>query len=648
VQLRNIDLGKLIAAAGGDPWKVNATIQIGSPSEISGLGQAFHAAGQSTGESERSFQDALRRFQASWNHRNGQHPINDSAEVQRVQQNLVKQSAQLPKIAADLENIAAALSEAQRTCASLISSLESQLHALDDQIGADEKQLTGQELHDEPLHQQINDLERQAVEDTRSVLAQLISTRSGYSDNLARSLDTLRTDGYDAVAVDPLDAATPPPKPEDAALFPPPNASPEDVNRWWTSLTPEQRQHLIAEQSGQVGNLNGVPVSVRNDANLLSMNQDFDRVREAASHYGVSIDDVMRDPGEYGLTATDITRYQNADQTKQGLDYDSAGGRNPVFLFAYDPTAFGGKGRAAIALGNPDWAKNTSVIVPGTSSSVKGGWLHDNHDDALNLYAQANAADPRNPTSVIAWMGYDAPNSFSDARIAFPELARTGGAALAADVNGLSATHLGGGQHLTVIGHSYGSTTVADAFANSHMHANDAVLLGCPGTDLATRASDFGPGVHVYVGDASTDPVGVLGQAHGLENWIFGDDYGGRITTGPGLGIDPASNEFGATRFQAEAPGFTGMDPHSHSHYYHPGSESLHSMADIASGHADALGSDGMLADARHRPELKANLPWLGPVTIEEPVGPAFLDPEGDRPRESVQDNHVFNAQHHH
>ena len=107
MQLHNIDVGKLIAAAGGDPWKVNATIQIGSPAEISSLAQAFHQAGQSAGESERSFQDALRRFQVSWNHHNGQHPLNDSAEVQRVQQNMGKQSAQLPKIAADLESIAA-------------------------------------------------------------------------------------------------------------------------------------------------------------------------------------------------------------------------------------------------------------------------------------------------------------------------------------------------------------------------------------------------------------------------------------------------------------------------------------------------------------------------------------------------------------
>ena len=78
-------------------------------------------------------------------------------------------------------------------------------------------------------------------------------------------------------------------------------------------------------------------------------------------------------------------------------------------LWAYDPLAFNGKGRAAIAIGNPDKSRNTAVIVPGTNSSVKGGWLFDGHNDAINLYGQSLKADPNNPTAVIAWMGYDAP-----------------------------------------------------------------------------------------------------------------------------------------------------------------------------------------------------------------------------------------------
>ncbi|WP_420830374.1 hypothetical protein [Mycobacterium heckeshornense] len=44
MQLQHIDLGKLIAAAGGDPWQVNASIQSGRPAQIAELGQAFHSA----------------------------------------------------------------------------------------------------------------------------------------------------------------------------------------------------------------------------------------------------------------------------------------------------------------------------------------------------------------------------------------------------------------------------------------------------------------------------------------------------------------------------------------------------------------------------------------------------------------------------
>jgi hypothetical protein len=646
VQLRYISVPALVGEAGGDPWAINQSLQAGRPAQISDLAEAFHAAGRCTTESSAAFDEARRRFEASWNRENGDHPINDSAEVQRVTKALGAQSLQLPKIGVDLESIAAALAEAQRTGAVLISSLEGQLQQLDGEIGQAvelEKQpnLTAAERSEIDAH--ISGLEQQAIDDTKSALGQLESLRDGYSDYLQRALATLRTDGLDPETIQGLDAPV---------QVPPPGTSAEDVHNWWTSLTPEERQRLIAENPEQIGNLNGVPVSARSDANIAVMTQDLNRVRDAAGRYGVSVDDVVRDPAKYGLSTTDITRYQNADQTKQGLDHDAGTDPhhpNPTYLFAYQPLAFGGKGRAAIAVGNPDTAKNTAVIVPGTSSSVRGGWLHDGHDDAINLYKQANLADPNSPTAVLAWMGYDAPNDFQDPRIATPMLARTGGAALAQDVNGLWATHLGGGEHVTVLGHSYGSTTVADAFALGGMHANDAVLLGCPGTDLAQNAATFHlDGGHVYAGDASTDPVGMIGESDGLSKKLFGDNLGGELLgTNLGLGTDPAADGFGSVRFRAEVPGSDGITPHDHSHYYHPGSEALHSMADITSGHGDALESDGMLAQLRHKPGT-VNIPGLGSVGLDLPGVPASIDPEWDRPPGSITDDHVFDDQHHH
>ncbi|OMC14952.1 alpha/beta hydrolase [Mycobacterium sp. SP-6446] len=642
MQLRYISVPLLIGEAGGDPWAINQTLQVGRPAQISDLAEAFHAAGRCTAESSAAFDQARRRFEASWNRDNGENPINDSAEVQRVTKSLGAQSERLPKIGVDLENIAATLAQAQSTGAVLISTLEGQLQQLDNEIGQAveaEKNPKLTAADRSALDALITQLEQEAIDDTKSTLGQVGSLRDGYSEYLQRATATLRTDGYESDLLQALDA-TP--------QIPPPGTSAEDVNKWWTSLTPEERQRLIAEHPDQVGNLNGVPILARSDANIAVMTQDLNRVRDIASRNGVSVDDVLRDPGKYGLSATDITRYQNADQTQQGLDHDADHGHNPVYLFAYDPLAFGGKGRAAVAIGNPDLAKNTAVIVPGTSSSVKGGWLHSGFNDALNLYGQANAADPNNPTAVIAWMGYDAPDAFSDTqRISTPALARTGGQALAQDVNGLWATHLGGGQHVTVLGHSYGSTTVADAFAQSHMHANDAVLLGCPGTDLAHDASDFHlDGGHVYVGDASTDPVGMIGETNGLAKHYFGGNIPGEVLgMDPGLGTDPAADGFGSVRFRAEVPGSDGINPHDHSYYYHPGSESLHSMADITSGHGDALEADGMTAQHRYKPG-QVNIPGLGPV------GPSFpglvMDPEWQRAPGSITDDHVFDDQHHH
>src|SRR5208283_930361 len=100
MHLRYVSIPHLIAEAGGDPWAINNSLQAGLPAQISDLAEAFHVAGRCTTESSKSFEEARRRFESSWNHENGDHPINDSAEVRRVVQSLGAQSLQLPKIGA--------------------------------------------------------------------------------------------------------------------------------------------------------------------------------------------------------------------------------------------------------------------------------------------------------------------------------------------------------------------------------------------------------------------------------------------------------------------------------------------------------------------------------------------------------------------
>lgn len=588
MQLQYISTPLLIAEAGGDPWAINENLQAGRPAQISDLAQAFHDAGRCTAESAAAFGEARRRFEASWNRMVGEHPINDSAEVRRVTASLGAQSLQLPKIAVVLENAAAALADAQRDGAASISALESRLQQVDSLVGP------ALDLDDEAL---IHAVEQQAIDDTASTLGALRAQRQGYSDLLQRSLTTLRTYGYDPTLLRAVDAPVSA-NAEEPQHIPPTGTPGEDVNRWWKTLSPEQQNRLIAAHPPELGNLNGVPVFARSRINSAVMNDDLRRVEDLAAARGVPVDEVLGDAAKYGLTATAITRYTNARRTQDGLV--ASAGAAEVFLLKYEPEAFGGDGAAAIAIRNPDTAANTAVLVKGAGTGVRQGSLA--RPDGVRLYRESANADWGKETAVVLWLGYDAPDGWYDSALRAPGLARAGAQALAADVNGLPVTHQGAPTHMTVVGHSYGSTVVADAAAGFGMRANDVVLVGSPGTDLAHSAADFhlSSGGHLYVGAASGDVVTwTPGQVTGPG--LFGPSFGG-------LGDDPSVDGYGSTRFKAE---LSGANPVlDHLRYFDDGSESLFSIADVVSGHGDALQRDGMTA--HHRGEYGVG-GWLDP-----------------------------------
>jgi pimeloyl-ACP methyl ester carboxylesterase len=379
---------------------------------------------------------------------------------------------------------------------------------------------------------------------------------------------------------------------------------------------------LLENDPDQLGNCDGLPVEDRNVANIAVMTNDLDRIDRVASAYNVPADEILLAPVQFGVNMTDVMRYTNAVEVKRGLDYNRSQTGAECLLFLYKPLEFGGQGRAAIAIGDPDSADHTAVLVPGAGNSVADGWLADN-DDAINLYTETVAATGQSRgVSVLAWMGYDAPDAIVDPRVTQTALARRGGAVLAADVDALKVTHRGP-SHVTVVGHSYGSTTVADAAAGYGLDADDVVLVGSPGTDLARTASDFHlpAGGHVYIGAASTDPVTNLA---GIPVPL--PDAG--LAPGPiGLGADPAADGFGSTRFKAEVQGWTLGSWTDHERYFDNGSESLFSIADVTSGHGTDLQSHGMTAP--HRDSLLGPLaPRLGLPDWSIPL----LDPELTRP----------------
>ena len=400
------------------------------------------------------------------------------------------------------------------------------------------------------------------------------------------------------------------PPPYDTGSEIPVGESPEEVNAWWTSLGDAERTRLLTSWPEKLGNLNGIPVADRSTANETILQRDLDRPAEVATSRGVTKEEVLAHPEKYGMAGRMMDRYHNALKVQDALDKDAANatdayGNTPdILLMKYDPEAFGGDGAAAIAIGDPDKAANTSVMVSGLTTSVSAGTLSDG--SGVNVYNEANRADWVDSTAVVQWMGYDAPD---DLAVVEPNMARNGAQLLAPDVNALAVTHDSSPSHTTVIGHSYGSTTVADAAAGYGMHTDDVVLVGCPGTDLANSAADFHlpPDGHLFVGSASTDIVTNLGREH-----VY--------VPGVGLGRDPAMDGFGSIRFHAEVADLGANPVDEHTSYFTKGSESLFSMGDIVSGHGDALEHDGMTAGHRVKtPGFPFPVPGLPPSIVIDP-----------------------------
>ncbi|MCV7345200.1 hypothetical protein [Mycolicibacterium rhodesiae] len=197
--LRYISIAELIAGAGGDPWRTDATLASGEPKQIADLATAFYKAGVCMTETSEAFTDARIRFESSWNRENGNHPINDSAEVQQRTLALHLDKQQLTKIGVDLEKVAASLAEAQRSSRNAIAALDSSLKEIDDAIDRALKQ--GAKLTEADLEP----LENIAVLDTREALAQIETSRDSYSGELTRAMAEMESEGYTPDVIDGVD-----------------------------------------------------------------------------------------------------------------------------------------------------------------------------------------------------------------------------------------------------------------------------------------------------------------------------------------------------------------------------------------------------------------------------------------------------------
>ncbi|GAA3160704.1 MULTISPECIES: alpha/beta hydrolase [Streptomyces] len=317
--------------------------------------------------------------------------------------------------------------------------------------------------------------------------------------------------------------------------------NPKDAAAWWKALDDDTRREYTTLYPERIGKTNGLPSDVRDDANRLRLDQELNFVEGS----------------DQAVPGIPEDRH-NLQVLKDELDKrDGATGSKRLYLLDFDEFE---DGKAVIAMGNPDTADNVGVQVPGTGTTMDstGGQLNR----LGKLQRSAEEAEPSESTSMVYWLGYDAPEvpvaEAPNLAVAGTGRADDAAPALRDFTHGLRASREGDTPaHMTVLGHSYGATVVGDADAGGKgLGADDISVVGSPGMTV-DRASDLHVGAdHFYSGVAGDDPIR---QAQGLT-----------------LGPDPNTQVFGGTRFST--------DTHGHSGYWDDNSKSLANQGRIIAG----------------------------------------------------------------
>ncbi|MFB7171268.1 alpha/beta hydrolase [Streptomyces sp. NPDC056254] len=317
----------------------------------------------------------------------------------------------------------------------------------------------------------------------------------------------------------------------------PDGKDPQRSKDWWAGLDEEKRQFYLAAYPERIGSLDGLPAPVRDEANRAALDL---RLNDYALREGT-------------LGYHDRYNYRNLTTLKDRLEKtDSGPPDKQMYLLGYGTEK---DGRAIVAMGNPDTARHTAVLVPGTDNQLDnyGGQL--DRIGKLQDSARKSAA-PGEDVAVISWMDYDAPEI--DGSVTTRGRAHAGEEDLRDFTHGLRSAHQGERTHLTVIGHSYGSTMTGAADAGGRgLDADDVVVVGSPGLTVERANQLHVNPQHLWVGAAPDDNV---------SNW-FSDAT---------LGEDPKDPAFGAQRMPVDTSG--------HSGYWNEGSRSLDNQGRIIAG----------------------------------------------------------------
>ncbi|MEE1788905.1 alpha/beta hydrolase [Streptomyces sp. SP17BM10] len=312
----------------------------------------------------------------------------------------------------------------------------------------------------------------------------------------------------------------------------PDNKDPQKSADWWKSLSPEQQSSYLALYPAKIGGLDGLPATVRDEANRLALEQELDGLQTGNARGS-------------GMTADEYnTREHNLMKLKEQLDqHDSAAEDKQLFLLGFDAEAYHGDGKVIIAMGNPDIADHTALLVPGTGTTIDstGGNLARVND--MQDAARSASKGTNQKVSVVYWLGYDAPEipvmQAPNLAVGGTTRAEDGAEALRQFTQGTRVAQGDHHSHLSVFSHSYGTTLVGAAAAGGNgLGADDIVAIASPGMTIQRADQLHIDPSHFWTGRAADDPI--------------------ELAAGLTLGDDPMIDRFGGNNFEVDTSGHSG------------------------------------------------------------------------------------------
>lgn len=279
---------------------------------------------------------------------------------------------------------------------------------------------------------------------------------------------------------------------------PPPDSTPAAVSAWWRALSPAAQQAVKDYAPDSIRNLDGIPVAARDELNRAALPRELARLRNGWLDRN-------------GNWHTDTAKLADLSALAATLD-----DHPDLRLLLLDTTGDPGRVLAAVAVGDVDNAERVGVTVGGMNTSVRAsaaGMATEAialHGLAVRLREIAGLPEPGS-VATIAWLGYPTPGLNVD--VATDQLARAGARSLNHFFHGLAASSTVAEQHITALGHSYGSLTTSLALQQG-APVDDVVLYGSPGAEI-TDAAQLGvaPG-HAFFEVGMNDLVPELAQTY--------------------------------------------------------------------------------------------------------------------------------------